>query len=47
MTIAALGAGARDSVGGQIESIGSNFIIVFPQSTATSGAKGAQGSGCA
>ena len=45
VTIAALGAGARDSVGGQIQSIGSNFIIVFPQSTATSGAKGAQGSG--
>ena len=45
VTITALGAGARDSVGGQIQSIGSNFIIVFPQSTAASGAKGAQGSG--
>jgi putative ABC transport system permease protein len=45
VTIAALGAGARDSVGGQIQSIGSNFVIVFPQSAAASGAKGAQGSG--
>jgi putative ABC transport system permease protein len=45
VTITALGAGARDSVGGQIQSIGSNFIIVFPQSAAASGAKGAQGSG--
>jgi putative ABC transport system permease protein len=45
VTITALGAGARDSVGGQIQSIGSNFIIVFPQSSAVSGAKGAQGSG--
>ena len=43
--ITALGAGARDSVGGQIQSIGSNFVIVFPQSAAASGAKGAQGSG--
>jgi len=45
VTITALGAGARDSVGGQIQSIGSNFVIVFPQSAAASGAKGAQGSG--
>ena len=45
VTITALGAGARDSVGGQIQSIGSNFVIVFPQSAADSGAKGAQGSG--
>ncbi len=45
VTITALGAGARDSVGGQIESIGSNFVIVFPQSAAASGAKGALGSG--
>jgi putative ABC transport system permease protein len=45
VTISALGAGARDSVGGKIQSIGSNFIIVFPQSSAVSGAKGAQGSG--
>jgi putative ABC transport system permease protein len=45
VTITALGAGARDSVGGQIQSIGSNFVIIFPQSAAASGAKGAQGSG--
>jgi putative ABC transport system permease protein len=45
VTITALGAGARDSVGSKIVSIGSNFIIVFPQSSAASGAKGAQGSG--
>ncbi len=45
VTVTALGAGARDSVGGRIESIGSNFVIVFPQSAAASGAKGAQGSG--
>ena len=45
VTITALGAGARDSVGSQILSIGSNFIIVFPQNSAASGAKGAQGSG--
>jgi putative ABC transport system permease protein len=45
VTITALGTGARDSVGGQIQSIGSNFVIVFPQSAAASGAKGAQGSG--
>jgi putative ABC transport system permease protein len=45
VTITALGAGARDSVGGRIQSIGSNFVIVFPQSPAASGAKGAQGSG--
>ena len=45
VTITALGTGARDSVGGQIQSIGSNFVIVFPQSSAVSGAKGAQGTG--
>jgi putative ABC transport system permease protein len=45
VTITALGAGARDSVGGQIQSLGSNFMLVFPQSSAVSGAKGAQGSG--
>jgi putative ABC transport system permease protein len=45
VTITALGAGARDAVGGKIQSIGSNFIIIFPQSAAASGAKGAQGSG--
>ncbi len=45
VTITALGAGARDSMGSKIESLGSNFFIVFPQSTAVSGAHGAQGSG--
>jgi putative ABC transport system permease protein len=45
VSITALGAGARDSMGAKIESLGSNFFIVFPQSTAVSGAHGAQGSG--
>jgi len=45
VTITALGAGARDSVGNEIQSIGSNFIIIFPVSSAVSGAKGAAGSG--
>jgi putative ABC transport system permease protein len=45
VSITALGAGARDSMGSKIESLGSNFFIVFPQSTAVSGAHGAQGSG--
>jgi putative ABC transport system permease protein len=45
VSITALGAGARDSMGSRIESLGSNFLIVFPQSTAVSGAHGAQGSG--
>jgi putative ABC transport system permease protein len=45
VTITALGAGARDSMGSKIASLGSNFIIVFPQSAAVSGARGAQGSG--
>jgi putative ABC transport system permease protein len=45
VTVTALGAGVRDSVGSQIESRGSNFMIIFPQSAAVSGAKGAQGVG--
>ena len=45
VTVTALGTGARENVGGQIQSLGSNFIIIFPQSAAVSGAKGAQGVG--
>jgi putative ABC transport system permease protein len=45
VVVTALGSGARESVGAQIQSIGSNFIIVFPMNSAASGAKGAQGSG--
>jgi len=45
VTITALGAGARDSMSSKIQSLGSNFIIVFPQSSQASGARGAQGSG--
>jgi putative ABC transport system permease protein len=45
VAVSALGAGARDRVSSQIQSIGSNFIIVFPQAAQASGARGAQGSG--
>jgi len=45
VTVTALGDGARDNVAQQIQSIGSNFIIVFPQSSQVSGKRGAQGSG--
>ena len=45
VTVTALGEGARQNVSQQIQSIGSNFIIVFPQSSQVSGARGAQGSG--
>jgi putative ABC transport system permease protein len=41
----ALGSGARDSVAGQIQSIGSNVIFVFPENTRPSGARGVSGSG--
>src|SRR5579884_813442 len=41
----ALGEGARERVSRQIESMGANFIIVFPQSSQVSGAHGALGSG--
>ncbi|MDB4941454.1 MAG: Macrolide export ATP-binding/permease protein MacB [Labilithrix sp.] len=45
VTVTALGAGARDQVSDQITSMGSNMIMVSPQSAAASGAKGALGSG--
>ncbi len=45
VVVTALGDGARESVGSQIESLGSNFIIVFPQQSNASGARGAQGGG--
>ncbi len=43
--VTALGSGARDNVASQIQSVGSNFIIVFPERAQLSGARGAQGSG--
>jgi putative ABC transport system permease protein len=45
VVVTALGDGARKSVGQRIESLGSNFIIVFPQKSNASGARGAQGAG--
>ena len=45
VTITALGAGARESMSSKIQSLGSNFIVVFPTSNQASGARGAQGSG--
>jgi putative ABC transport system permease protein len=45
VTVTALGAGARDQVADQITSMGSNMIMVAPQSAAASGAKGALGAG--
>ena len=45
VVVTALGTGARDSVANQIQAIGSNFIIVFPQTANASGARGAAGSG--
>ncbi len=45
VVVTALGDGARKSVGSQIESLGSNFIIVFPQQSNASGARGSQGGG--
>src|SRR5579859_715452 len=45
VTVTALGSGARENVSKQIQSIGSNFVIVFPQSAQASGKRGAQGSG--
>jgi putative ABC transport system permease protein len=45
VTVTALGSGARDNVSRQIQAIGSNFVIVFPQAAQASGAHGAQGSG--
>jgi putative ABC transport system permease protein len=45
VSITALGAGVRDKIGGEIQALGSNTIIVFPQSGAASGNRGAQGTG--
>ncbi len=45
VTVTALGSGARENVSKQIQSIGTNFLIVFPQASQASGAHGAQGSG--
>jgi putative ABC transport system permease protein len=45
ITVTALGSGARDRVSNQIQTLGSNFLIVFPQSGQISGARGMQGSG--
>jgi putative ABC transport system permease protein len=45
VTVTALGSGARDHVSQQIQAIGSNFIIIFPQPPQASGARGTQGSG--
>jgi putative ABC transport system permease protein len=45
VTVTALGAGARGQVSDQITSMGSNMIMIAPQSAAASGAKGALGSG--
>jgi putative ABC transport system permease protein len=39
VTVTALGAGARDSVGKQIEAAGSNLIMVVPQNSNASGAR--------
>ncbi|MBX3262016.1 MAG: ABC transporter permease [Labilithrix sp.] len=45
VTVTALGAGARDRVSSQIQNMGSNVILIAPQSAAASGAKGALGAG--
>jgi putative ABC transport system permease protein len=45
VTVTALGAGARDQVSDQIQNMGSNVIMIAPQSAAASGAKGALGTG--
>jgi putative ABC transport system permease protein len=45
VTVDALGAGARSRVSNQTESMGSNFMLVVPQSSQVSGARGAQGTG--
>lgn len=44
VTVTALGAGARDQVTDQIRNMGSNIMMIAPQSAAASGAKGALGS---
>jgi putative ABC transport system permease protein len=45
VTVDALGAGGRAHVSAQIDGLGSNFILVFPQASQASGARGAQGTG--
>lgn len=45
VTVTALGAGARDQVADQIQGMGSNVIMIAPQSAAASGAHGALGAG--
>src|SRR6476646_5263717 len=45
VTVTALGAGARDQVSDQIQNMGSNMIMIAPQSAAASGARGALGAG--
>ncbi len=45
VTVTALGAGARDNVSSQIQSIGSNFIIIWPERALASGARSANGAG--
>ncbi len=45
VTVTALGAGARDQVGSQIQNMGSNMLMIAPQSAAASGARGALGAG--
>src|SRR5258706_12435280 len=42
----ALGAGARAQINTQIESLGSNVLLVSPQPNQTSGARGGQGNPC-
>jgi putative ABC transport system permease protein len=43
--VTGVGTGVRTSVASSIQSMGSNFIIIFPQQRQASGAHGAQGSG--
>ena len=45
VTVTALGSGARENVTKQIQSIGSNFIIIWPERAIASGARTATGSG--
>jgi putative ABC transport system permease protein len=45
VTVTALGAGARDRVSDQIQNMGSNVMMIAPQSAAASGARSALGAG--
>jgi putative ABC transport system permease protein len=45
VTVTALGAGAREQVGAQIQNMGTNVVIVTPQSSGASGVKAALGIG--